>query len=119
MAVVSNSKLLKIDTGILKVRNACIVLVKTEWNAAIADELEKGCVSELQKHKIKKIITLTVPGAFEIPFGIKNYWEKTSKKKRPDAFIALGCIIKGDTPHFEYVCNAVTNGVLQLNYTRN
>jgi 6,7-dimethyl-8-ribityllumazine synthase len=111
----SNSKLLKIDTGILKVRNACIALIKTEWNAAIVDELEKGCLSELQKHNIKKIITLTVPGAFEIPFGIKNYWENSSKKKKPDAFIALGCIIKGDTPHFEYVCNAVTNGVLQLN----
>ena len=115
MADISNSKLFKIDTGILKVRNACIVLVKTEWNAAIVDELEKGCIAELQKQGVKKIITLTVPGAFEIPFGIKSYWEKSSKKKRPDAFIALGCIIKGDTPHFDYVCKAVTDGVLQLN----
>jgi len=117
MADVSNSKLLKIDTGILKTRNACVVLIKTEWNAAIVDELEKGCIAELQKHSVKKIITLTVPGAVEIPFGIKNYWETSNKKKRPDAFIALGCVIKGDTPHFDYVCNTVTNGVLQLNLT--
>ena len=119
MAEVTNSKLLNIDTGILKVRNACIVLVKTEWNAAIVDELERGCIAELQKHGVKKIITVTVPGAFEIPFGIKNYWEKSRKKSgkkgKPDAFIAFGTVIRGDTPHFDYVCKAVTDGVVQLN----
>jgi 6,7-dimethyl-8-ribityllumazine synthase len=112
---VPNSKLLHIDAGILKDRDACIILVKTEWNNAIVDELEKGCVAELQNYGVKKIITVTVPGAFEIPFGIKNYWENAGKKKKPDAFIALGCIIKGDTPHFDYVCRAVTDGVVQLN----
>lgn len=115
MAEVTNSKLLHIDAGILKDQNACIVLIKTEWNNIIVDELEKGCVAELQKHGVKKIITVTVPGAFEIPFGIKSYWENSSKKKKPDAFIALGCIIKGDTPHFDYVCKAVTDGIVQLN----
>jgi 6,7-dimethyl-8-ribityllumazine synthase len=122
MAEITNSKLLHIDTGILKVQDACIVLVKTEWNSAITDELEKGCTRELQKHSVKKIITLVVPGAFEIPFGIKNYWERSGKEnlpavrqERPDAFIALGCIIRGGTPHFDYVCKAVTDGVLQLN----
>src|SRR3979409_484023 len=115
MADVTNSKLLNIDTGILKVRNACIVLVKTEWNAAIVDELEKGCIAELQKHGVKKIIIVTVPGAFEIPFGVKNYWENAGKKKKPDAFIALGCIIKGDTPHFDYISKAVTDGIIRLN----
>ena len=114
MAEVTNSKLLNIKPGILK-KGACIVLVKTEWNAVIVDELEKGCVSVLKKNKIKKIISLTVPGAFEIPFAIKNYWEKSGKKKRPDAFIALGCVIRGETPHFDFICKAVTDGVLQLN----
>jgi 6,7-dimethyl-8-ribityllumazine synthase len=115
MAEVTNSKLLHIDTGILKVQDACIVLVKTEWNSAIVDELEKGCITELQKYGIKKIITLIVPGAFEIPFGIKSYWENSGKKKKPDAFIAFGCVVRGGTPHFDYVCRAVTDGVLQLN----
>ena len=115
MADVTNSKLLHIDTGILNIQDACVVLVKTEWNAAIVGELEKGCIAELEKFKVKKIITVTVPGAFEIPFAIKNYWKNSGKKKRPDAFIALGCIIKGDTPHFDYICKAVTDGVLQLN----
>ena len=67
MAEVTNSKLLNTDTGIPK-KNACIVLVKTEWNAAIVDELEKGCREKLASLKVKKIITVTVPGAFEIPF---------------------------------------------------
>ncbi len=114
MADSTKSKLFYIDTGILK-KNACIVLVKTEWNAAIVDELENGCIKELEKQGVKKIIRITVPGAFEIPFGIKNHWENKGKKKRPDAFIALGCVVKGGTPHFEYVCSAVTDGVLQLN----
>lgn len=114
MAEVTDSKLLNINPGILK-KDACIVLVKSEWNAAIVDELEKGCVSVLEKNKIKKIIILTVPGAFEIVFAIKNYWEKSGKKKRPDAFIALGCVIRGETPHFDFICKAVTDGVLQLN----
>jgi len=115
MADIANSKLLQMDTGILNVQDACIVLVKTEWNAAIADELENGAIAELQKHHVKKIITITVPGAVEIPFAIKSFWENTDKKKRPDAFIALGCVVRGDTPHFEYVCKAVTDGVVQLN----
>jgi 6,7-dimethyl-8-ribityllumazine synthase len=116
MADISNSKLLHINAGIRNTKDACIVLVKTEWNAAIVDELEKGCIRELEKQAIKNIIIITVPGAVEIPFAIKSYWDNVpQKKKRPDAFIALGCVIKGDTPHFEYVCNAVTDGVTQLN----
>ena len=114
MAEVTNSKLLNTDTGIPK-KNAFIVLVKTEWNAAIVDELEKGCREKLEVYKVKKITTITVPGAVEIPFAIKNYFEKKAKKKKPDAFVALGCVIRGDTPHFDYVCRAVTDGVVQLN----
>jgi 6,7-dimethyl-8-ribityllumazine synthase len=115
MADVNKSNLNSL-TGILP-KDAFIVLVKTEWNAAIVDELEKGCLSKLKETGIKKIITVTVPGAVEIPFAIKSYWEhsKGKKKKRPDAFIALGCVIRGGTPHFEYVCQAITGGVGQLN----
>jgi 6,7-dimethyl-8-ribityllumazine synthase len=114
MADITNSKLLDFGTGILK-KDACIVLVKTEWNAQIVDQLERGCIAVLEHHGVKKVIVLTVPGAIEIPFIIYNFWQHAGKKKKPDAFIALGCIIKGDTPHFDYVCKAVTDGVVQLN----
>lgn len=113
MADVSKSKLHS-TTGILP-KDACIVLVRTEWNAAIVDELEKGCTSKLKELGVKKIILITVPGAVEIAFAVKNHWEHTGKKKRPAAFIALGCVIRGGTPHFDYVCKAVTDGVVQLN----
>ncbi len=103
------------DAGIHNVKDACIVLVKTEWNADIVNALEKGCIDQLKKYGIKKISTVTVPGSFEIPFAIKNHWGKKRKKKKPDAFIAIGCVIRGDTPHFDYICSAVTFGIAQLN----
>jgi len=109
-----NKSSLRDKTGILP-KDACVVVVKTEWNAAIVDELEKGCIVKLRELGVKKIISLTVPGAVEIPFAIKSYWERQKKKKAADAFIALGCVIRGGTPHFEYVCKLVTEGIGQLN----
>ena len=111
MADVSNSKLLQ-PTGILNVQDACIVLVKTEWNAAITDELEKGCLRILQQHKVKKIVSISVPGAVEIPFAVKHHYDN---RKKADAYIVFGCVIRGGTPHFDYVCKMVADGVLQLN----
>jgi 6,7-dimethyl-8-ribityllumazine synthase len=103
----------KSKTAAPKIKNASVVVVRTEWNAAIVDELFAGCKKILEAGKID-LKDFRVPGAFEIPFAIKKYWQH-SGKKRPEAFIALGCIIKGDTPHFEYVCRAVTDGISALN----
>jgi 6,7-dimethyl-8-ribityllumazine synthase len=113
MADVNKSNL-KNTKGILP-KGAFVVLVKTEWNAPIVDELEKGCIGKLKELGVKKIVQLAVPGAVEIPFAIKSYWDRQKKKKAPDAFIALGCVIRGGTPHFEYVCKLVTEGIGQLN----
>jgi 6,7-dimethyl-8-ribityllumazine synthase len=77
--------------------------------------LKAGCINILKQHNVQ-METLIVPGAFEIGFAIKDYWENHKHKKNcPHAFIALGCVLKGDTPHFEYVCNAVTDSIVQLN----
>jgi len=117
MADVNNSKLLIVDPGILN-KDACIVIVKTEWNANVVDELENGCRKVLLASGIREIKTIIVPGAFEIPFSIKRYWDiNYDTHQRPASFIALGCVIRGDTPHFDYVCHAITEGVLQLNLT--
>ena len=115
MASVSDSKLFQLDLTSKPGEELGIVIVKTEWNAAIVDELENGCLRALHHAGIKHIQVLTVPGAIEIAFAIKSFWEFQKYKKPPNAIIALGCIIKGDTPHFEYVCKAVTEGVVQLN----
>ena len=103
----------KSKTATPKVKKASVVVVRTEWNAEIVDELFTGVKKILEREKID-FQDILVPGAFEIPFTIKKYWE-TAKKKRPDVFIALGCVIRGDTPHFDYVCRAVTDGISTLN----
>jgi len=122
MAEVSNSNLLKTATGAadgsIAAEGVCIVIVRTEWNAAIVGALEEGCRSALERAGACSYKVVTVPGAFEIPFGIRAYWDSHKyKDDRPQAFIALGCVLRGDTPHFDYVCRAVTDGVLQLNMT--
>lgn len=115
MADIKNSKVLETTTGIL-FKDACIVIVRTEWNAEVIDKLEAGCKKILQHHNLQRISVLTVPGAFEIPFAIKSYWEVSKYlDHRPSAFIALGCVLRGDTPHFDYVCQGVTDGIMQLN----
>jgi 6,7-dimethyl-8-ribityllumazine synthase len=99
-------------TGIQLPQDAFVVIVCTEWNEDIIAKLKLGATQVLQDYKVAYQI-ITVPGAFEIPFAVKKYWETATKK--PNAFITLGCVIKGDTPHFDYVCKGVTEGVMQLN----
>lgn len=110
----SNHKL-NDTTGIRVKPGACVVIVKTEWNPGIVDKLEEGCREELDKQGVHYTV-LTVPGAFEISFAIRSYWDAHKyTDRKPAAFIALGCVVRGDTPHFDYVCRAVTDGILQLN----
>lgn len=101
-----------LNKGIPSIKDAFVVIVKTEWNAHIVNKLEAG-VKKVLKAQNVACKTLTVPGAFEIPFAIKNHYAYS--KTPPDAYISLGTIIRGDTPHFDYVCKAITDGVLQLN----
>ena len=68
MADINNSKLLQINAGILK-KNACVVIVRTEWNAGIVDELEAGCVRQLKQSGLADVKVIIVPGAFEIAFA--------------------------------------------------
>lgn len=96
---------------------ARLVIIRTEWNEKIVGALEDGCRRVLDSVKVPYRV-IKVPGAFEIPFAVRSFWDAHKyKDDRPRAFIALGCVLRGDTPHFEYVCRAVTDGVLQLNMT--
>ena len=116
MAITENS-LFNIDSGILQ-KDAFIVIMRTEWNTAIVDKLEAGCIRILQQYNMENYKVVSVPGAFEIPFGIKSFWDNC-KLEKPQAFIALGCVIQGDTPHFDFICNAVANGVTQVSIKHN
>lgn len=92
-----------------------IGIVVSEWNNNITGALLDGAVNTLIKHGAKKdnILVKTVPGSFELTFGANQMIELCEL----DAVIVLGCVIKGDTPHFDYVCMGVTQGVTQLNVT--
>ena len=111
MATKGNTSLNK---GIPVIKDAFVVIVKTEWNAHIINKLEAGAKKILKEQGIA-CKTLVVPGAFEIPFAVKNHYAYSETP--PDAYITIGTIIRGDTPHFDYVCKAVTDGVVQLNLT--
>jgi 6,7-dimethyl-8-ribityllumazine synthase len=101
-----------VNKGIPQLMDAFVVIVKTEWNATIVNKLEAGVKKILKQQGIKHK-TLLVPGAVEIPFAVKQHYAYS--QKIPDAYIVLGTVIRGDTPHFDYVCQTVTDGVLQLN----
>ncbi len=113
MATKGNNALHK---GIPTLKDAFVLIVKTEWNKNIVDKLEAGAINILKQNNIA-YKTLVVPGAVEIPFAVNSFYQ--NHKKKADAFITLGCVIKGDTPHFEYVCNAVINGISTLNTSLN
>ncbi|HMP93658.1 MAG TPA: 6,7-dimethyl-8-ribityllumazine synthase [Phnomibacter sp.] len=89
-----------------------VVIVKTGWNADIVDTLEAGALRVLQQAGVGQVETITVPGAVEIPFAVNAIDQSASKAH---AYIALGCVIRGDTPHFDYVCQSVTQGITALN----
>jgi len=91
---------------------AKIGIVASNYNADITDALLHSCREELMKAGVKEenLIISRVPGAFELPFGCKRLLDA----QKPDAVIALGAIIKGETPHFDFIASAVTNGILEL-----
>ena len=68
-------------------------------------------VAEWNKHITENIFVKRVPGSFELTFGAK----KMAETKEVDAVIVLGCVVRGDTPHFDYVCSGVTQGITELN----
>lgn len=88
-------------------------IVVSEWNSNITGKLLEGAVETLKKHgaKPENIIVKSVPGSFELTYGANQMLENCEL----DAVIVLGCVIKGDTPHFDYVCMSVTQGITQLN----
>jgi len=93
-----------------------VAIVHTEWNDKIVRELKNGCESVLHRFTGEILDNLAVPGCFELPFACRLLWEHYSKRDvKPEAIVAFGAVIRGGTPHFEYVCKAVTEGILQLN----
>ena len=87
-------------------------IVVSEWNIEITSELLKGAYETLLKYGAHEdnIAVQYVPGSFELPFGAQCLTDEYEL----DAVICLGCVIQGDTPHFTYVCQGVTQGIMQV-----
>ncbi|MBO4607083.1 MAG: 6,7-dimethyl-8-ribityllumazine synthase [Prevotella sp.] len=93
--------------------NMCFGIVVSEWNSEITDALLKGAVSTLERHGAlpENIHVKTVPGSFELIYGA----HQMTLNGGYDAIIILGSVIRGETPHFDYICQGVTAGIAQLN----
>jgi 6,7-dimethyl-8-ribityllumazine synthase len=95
--------------SLLPAKDMMIGLVVSEWNQEITRALLKGAEKTLQECGVKKsnIISKFVPGSFELPLGAQLLIENTEV----DAVICLGCVIQGETRHFEFICQAVAQGI--------
>lgn len=84
----------------------------SRWNRAVTDALLHDCRRGLEYARVKKknIIIMDVPGSFELPYAA---WRLIEDDK-VDAVVCLGCLIKGETRHFEYIAQAVSSGIMQV-----
>jgi len=106
---------LKTVSGKRKVNigNKQFAIVVAEWNEEITEALYEGAYTALLKLGAKKsnITRVNVPGSFELPLAA----QRMSERNDIDGVICLGCVIQGETPHFDYICNAVANGIMRVN----
>ncbi len=94
-----------------------IGIVVAEWNLHITQKLADGAYQALVNEGVEPddITIKFVPGSFELTLGAQLLYDQTSL----DAVICIGCVIKGETPHFDYICQSVTYGITQLNLKYN
>jgi len=93
-------------------KNSRIALVVSEWNKEITEALFQAAKNTLIDHNVfnKNIVRIDVPGSFELVYGANS-----AQRMDFDAIIAIGCIIQGETRHFEFISNAVAQGIKDLN----
>ena len=96
--------------------NMCFGIVVAEWNPTVTGALLDGAVNTLKKHGAipENIHVKTVPGSFELIYGARQMVLNGGY----DAVIILGSVIRGETPHFDYICEGVTYGIARLNATQ-
>lgn len=95
-----------------------IAIITAEWNSEITSALHQGCVDTLLKQGFieEDVVSYFVPGAVELTFAAAKVMERCENSDDSfDAIIVIGCVIRGETAHFDYVCQSVTSGVTSLN----
>jgi 6,7-dimethyl-8-ribityllumazine synthase len=108
-AQITQTEILNLNN--LQIPPSQVVLVYTEWNTEVINELRNGAKKIVELFPTITLREIKVPGAIEITFAIAEL----HRAKPADAYIALGCVIRGETPHFDYVCQSVTQGITHLN----
>lgn len=103
------------ESALPSAHDMVVGIVVSQWNSEVTSKLLMGAVQTLLKAgcRADNIIIKNVPGAFELPFGAQLFAEGTTV----DGVIALGCVVQGDTPHFDYVCSGATQGLMQVQLT--
>ncbi len=94
-----------------------IAILTSAWNPEVTNALEKGAISYLTENGIKKknILRQIVPGSFELPLAAQLMFERMDI----DGVVCLGCIIQGETRHFEFIAHAVAKGIMEVNLKHN
>jgi 6,7-dimethyl-8-ribityllumazine synthase len=103
------------EIAVPKFPKAKIAIISSSWHLDICNDLIAGATRALEAAEVKKIKVVYVPGSFEIPLAAQKMFEKGY-----DAVVAVGLVLKGETPHFDYVCQGVTQGVVdaQLKWSK-
>ena len=103
---------MKTIEGALAINNARFCLLVARFNSFVVESLLAGAVDALRRHGVEEsdITVVRVPGAFEMPLAL----EKIAAKGEYDAIVALGAVIRGGTPHFEYVAGECVKGMAQV-----
>lgn len=98
-------------------KSAKIAIVVSEWNSDITYAMMNGAIDLLVSKGVKEknIVVQKVPGAFELPLGA----QLCASEKKINAVITLGCVIQGETRHFDFICNACAQGILNVSLTYN
>jgi 6,7-dimethyl-8-ribityllumazine synthase len=99
------------------VSNKRFAIVVAEWNAEVTEKLFEGAYQTLIANgvQLQNIVRANVPGSFELSFGAQVY----AQKPDIDAVIALGCVIQGETRHFDFICDAVAHGITNVSLKYN
>jgi 6,7-dimethyl-8-ribityllumazine synthase len=97
------------DIEVPQLPNAKIAIVSASWHLDICNDLIVGAKRALSAANVAKVETIYVPGSFEIPLTAQKAFEKGF-----DAVVAVGLVLKGETPHFDFVCQGVTQGVIDV-----
>ncbi|MEU4289427.1 6,7-dimethyl-8-ribityllumazine synthase [Kribbella sp. NPDC026596] len=97
---------------VVRAEGARVAVVAAQWHPKVTDALVAGALRALDDSGVTDYTVIRVPGSFELPVASLH-----AAKNGYDAVVALGVVIRGDTPHFEYVCQAATEGLMQVGVT--